>query len=117
MSYLKKWREKNKLRYCWQTLKDNSKRRKIPFDITLEEFEQFCIKTDYLIGKGRTKDSYSIDRIDSSKGYTINNIQKLTVSENSQKARKILHYDWSNKEGYVTNNLKELNQDLTIYPF
>jgi len=89
----RKWRENNPVRYCYQTLKDNSKGRGIKFDLTFEEFEQFCIKTDYLAGKGKTKTSYSIDRIESNKGYTKGNIQVLSLSENSSKGKKQIYYN------------------------
>jgi hypothetical protein len=113
----RKWREKNKVKYCYQALKDNSKRRGVEFKISLEEFESFCIKTNYIVGKGKTKESYSIDRKESDKGYFLENIQILSLSDNSKKARKTLHYDWENKEAIVSNNLKELNDNMDKYPF
>ena len=89
----KKMRKKNPVRYAYDTLKSNSKRRGKEFTLTFEEFSQFCHATDYIQGKGVTKDSYSIDRIDNSRGYTIDNIQILTVSENRKKGRKELRFN------------------------
>lgn len=89
----KHMRERNPVRTAYNCLKGNSKRRGHAFNLTLAEFEQFCTATDYMTGKGRTKDHYSIDRIDPTKGYSLDNIQRMTVSENSKKGKKLV-YDW-----------------------
>lgn len=70
---------------AYYTLKANAKRRGKEFDLTLEQFEQFCHKTLYIGYKGRTGTALSIDRVDSSKGYTMDNIVVLTNSENGAK--------------------------------
>lgn len=57
--------------------------RKIPFEVTREELEQLivaqdfrCAYTDQVISvAGHKKYSGSLDRIDSSKGYTLDNVQ------------------------------------------
>jgi hypothetical protein len=72
-------------RYFYIALRGNARRRGKPFELTLEEFRRFCKETDYIIRKGRTGKCASIDRIDSSKGYSYDNIQVLSVSENSSK--------------------------------
>jgi hypothetical protein len=102
-------RENNQLKYSYNNLKSNAKRRGKDFDLTLEQFKQFCYKTDYLTGKGKTKTSYSIDRIDNNKGYSIDNIRVLTLSANSKKGTKILHYDWRTKEAIVTSTRIEVD--------
>ena len=102
---VREWRRKNPEKYAYHNLKSNSKRRGILFELSFEEFKEFCFKTEYIQGKGKTKDSYSIDRKDSSKGYTKNNIQILTLSENSRKGTKTLHYDWQAKTARVSTNL------------
>ena len=66
----------------------NAKRRGKEFTITLEEFTQFCKETNYIAGAGRSSASYHIDRIDETKGYSIDNIQTLTNAENSKKYLK-----------------------------
>lgn len=76
----------NPVGYAYNNLKQNAKRRGKYFDLTLEEFTEFCRSTDYIDKKGKSRKSYSIDRIDNSKGYTISNIQILTLSENSKKS-------------------------------
>jgi hypothetical protein len=101
----RKSRQKNPVKYCYNNLKHNAKRRGIEFALTLEEFIQFCHETNYLAGKGRTKASYSIDRIDNNKGYTLDNIRVITLSENSKKGNKKLEYDWRTKTATVTKDI------------
>lgn len=99
----RKWREKYKMKAAFQTLKYNTTRRckeqgrVIPFTLTFEQFEKFCIKTKYMAGKGRSKESYTIDCIKEELGYTYENIQKLSKSDNSKKEqvrRKLLAFDY-----------------------
>jgi hypothetical protein len=78
-------RQENPVKYAWQNLKDNAKRRGKEFTLTLEEFEKFAVKTAYMHRKGRGRFSYTIDRIDPEKGYTPDNIQVLTNSDNVRK--------------------------------
>ena len=99
---MRKWRANNPLKSAYFTLRDNAKRRKKEFTITFEEFKKFCYETQVLAGRGRSKDSYHIDRIDDNKGYSYDNIQVLTNTENMKKEhkrRKTLVYDWETKEG------------------
>lgn len=83
--YSKQTRLKNPIRYCYQALKDNAKRRGKYFDLTYMEFQKFCIEKNYLQTKGRNANSASIDRIENDKGYTINNLQILSVADNTKK--------------------------------
>lgn len=81
----RKYKEKHPLRYCYNTLRSNAKRRWKGFGITFEEFTQFCKENDYLELKGKTKNSLSIDRIKNFQGYNLSNMQTLTLSLNSKK--------------------------------
>jgi len=81
----KAYREKYPVRYAYQTLKHNAKRRGKDFDLTFEQFEAFCISTEYHEKRGINKLSASIDRIDNSRGYHIDNIQILDMIDNSRK--------------------------------
>lgn len=85
----RKWREKFPLRYAYNNFKQNAKRRKKEFSLTFEQFEQFALTVELVGKRGKTKDSYHIDRIDETKGYSIDNIQLLTCSENVIKSNKI----------------------------
>lgn len=110
-------REKDPVKYCYTAARNNAKRRGKAFELTLDEFRAFCVKYDYLRGKGKTSESYSIDRIDSSRGYTVDNIQVITLSENSRKGAKVLSYDWATQYATVMtikkNNLDNWDELLT----
>ena len=84
-------RLKNPYKYAYQTLKDNAKRRGKEFSLTFEQFREFAVETDYITRKGIRKNSIHIDRKNEKLGYTIDNIQPLTNSEN---VRKYLKYYW-----------------------
>lgn len=107
----KKYADKNPVKYAYQVLRGNAKRRGHKFTITLQEFIRFCVKTKILMGRGRTKDCYSIDRIDESKGYEPGNMQILTVSENRLKYTKHVKYDWETRHG-STVKVFESKEDL-----
>lgn len=79
-------KESNHVSYCYANLRQNAKRRGKQFDLTIEEFRCFCEKTKYLERKGKSGKSASIDRVDPAKGYSIDNIQVLSLAENSRKA-------------------------------
>lgn len=95
------FRENNPVKAAFFNLRQNAKRRGHVFTITFEDFKKFCRKTKYMAGKGRTKDSFSIDRINPAKGYEPGNLQLLTVSENSSKGKKLLVYDCQTKYAKV----------------
>ena len=98
-------RLKNPEKYAYQTLKDNAKRRGKEFDISFEDFKIFCVKTSYIAKKGRKKDCLHVDRILETSGYTKENIQALTNTEN---VRKYLKYYWDGyKMNYKFNTIKD----------
>lgn len=78
----------NPLGYTYNKLHQNAKRRKKDFTLTLDEFREFCETTSYLDKKGKSKRSLTIDRIDSSKGYSRDNIQVLKLIDNSRKGNR-----------------------------
>ena len=94
----------NKMRVAYKNLKANSKRRGKYFDLTFEQFREFCYKTDYIRGAGKKSESYSIDRIENEKGYTIDNIVCIQKGENSRKGRKVLHFDYQYPEHAFVSN-------------
>lgn len=97
----KKWKTKNdqnKMRYAYNNLKQNSKRRGKHFDLSFEQFQEFCYKTDYIRGVGKKSESYTIDRIDNNLGYTVDNIVCIPKGENSRKGTKTLHFDYQYPE-------------------
>lgn len=82
------WRIKYPIKAAWKALRDNAKRRGKFFDLTLEQFTHFVEKTKYMDDKGRERHCLHIDRIDPARGYTFDNIQTLTCSENTVKGNE-----------------------------
>lgn len=89
-------RERNALRYAYDTLKANCYRRKGRdwFYLTFEEFAKFAIETDYISKKGISKKGYSIDRKDDTMGYFIGNIRTVPATVNNKKRKRSLVYEW-----------------------
>jgi len=82
------------MRSAYNNLRQNAKRRGKEFQISFEEFESFCVKSNYIAGKGRSAESFHVDREKEHLGYTIDNLQVLTNSEN---IRKYLRYQHDQK--------------------
>lgn len=72
--------------YAYDKLRYSARRRGIKFTITIDEFRSFCAATRYIEQKGRTCECLTIDRIDAARGYEIDNIQVLTMTENTRKS-------------------------------
>lgn len=71
-------------------IKSDAKRRNLEFNITIEDAWNLLVKQNYLCSITKIKiccldGSASLDRIDSSKGYTINNIQWVHRKINEMK--------------------------------
>lgn len=98
-------RKKDPEKYAYNNLKSNAKKRNIVFELTIEEFCQFCIETNYIIGKGKTKLSLTIDRKNNDIGYILSNLRVLTNSENSSKGTKKLEYDCERAKFTVTKTI------------
>jgi hypothetical protein len=73
------------LRYYYGKLRDRAKERGKDFRLTFEEYQSFAIKTNYALLKGKTSLSLSIDRRNNDRGYYFENVQAITLSENSRK--------------------------------
>ena len=82
-------RQKDPVYDRYVNLKRNALRRGKPFEITLEEFREFCEEKRYIIEKGMRGKNCTIDRINNKIGYRIDNIQLLTNKANIQKYNKI----------------------------
>ncbi len=102
------------MRKCYDDLKTNAKRRGKIFKLTFEQFKEFAIKVNLLHKRGRTSESYTIDRRDNKKGYTIDNIQMLTRGENTRKGDRKIGYDYITKHGYI---IEITEADITNDPF
>ena len=96
--------------YHYRNLRSNAKRRGIGFSLTLDQFKEFCIRTEYLNGVGRSSESLTIDRIRSYEGYHKDNIQVLTNGDNVRKKWIEWHgknEDGSNRFRYVSDQPHE----------
>ena len=95
----KKWRENNIEKKLWYSAYHSAKRRNIMFDLKVEDIKvpvkcpvlSIPLDTHAEAGTGRGNDWVqnpyrpSVDRIDSKKGYTKNNIQIISWRANSLK--------------------------------
>jgi hypothetical protein len=80
--YARQKKEKHPATYVLNALRGRARQRKIPFTITLVEFQLFCEETGYLEKRGREADSLTIDRIDHDKGYHLWNLKVTPFLEN-----------------------------------
>ena len=80
-------------------------------------FQQFCVKSEYAFKSGISKNNYHIDRIDETKGYSIENIQVLTNSENVRKYAKWHSRDVYGKCHFITDTKTDTNNYESNAPF
>ena len=81
------------IKTIYNRLKQSAKKRDIPFDLTITQLNEltFPITCPVLgiplkFNRGQLQDnSYSVDRIDSTKGYTIDNIEVISWRANRLK--------------------------------
>ena len=85
----REYRKRNPMKAAFQNLRMNATRRGKDFSLTFNQFKEFAIQTDYIAGKGRTVNSFHIDRINEDEGYHFDNIQVLTNSENVKKYHRL----------------------------
>jgi hypothetical protein len=76
-------RNKNPIRYLYENLRSNARRRGKEFKITIDEFREFCNETSYDKLKGIQAYSLTIDRERPWEGYTKENIRAISLSLNS----------------------------------
>jgi hypothetical protein len=94
----RKCRKADPVRYAFNNIRNRAKQRNILFTITLEQFRTWCHKVKYIGLKGRSSESYTIDRKHNDLGYHLDNIQVMTNREN---VKKYFMYDWRTKTGRV----------------
>lgn len=80
---MRAWRSKNPVKAMFAALKHNAKRRGKQFDLTIEQWTEFVTQHNMLDNRGKNGWSLSVDRIDQERGYAVDNIRPLTLSENS----------------------------------
>jgi hypothetical protein len=96
----RRYREKHPLYSTYLIKKYNAKRDGISFTVTYDEWYGYCMKTGYIELKGQEPTSQVIDRKLPELGYTISNMQPLTVVENGRKSVK----ERKNKKWTTTND-------------
>ena len=77
------WRLKNDDRYAYHNLKVSARKRRIPFHLTFEDFQEFCATTGYLELRGIEPHCYTVDRIKTDRPYQAGNLRLLTNEENA----------------------------------
>lgn len=101
----------NPLRYHYDLFRQNAKTHGKDFDLTFKEYCDFALEHKLLDNKGRKKTSLTVDRINSAIGYTADNIQILTLQENSRKG-----YAYGNHSGIKDKHIED-EQNTAECPF
>lgn len=70
-------------RYAYNNLKSSARKRHIGFDLSFDDFVEFCSVTGYLEARGQAPESLTIDRIKTNQPYRIGNLRVLTHADNS----------------------------------
>lgn len=99
--------QKDPIKVAYYRLKGHAKARNKDFDLTLEDFKTFCIKTDYINKRGISGEAYHIDRIEEHIGYNKDNIQLLTNVDNIKKYIEFCGYDENGKRLFRTRTIKQ----------
>ncbi|MFA6066868.1 MAG: hypothetical protein WC707_06830 [Candidatus Babeliaceae bacterium] len=85
------FKENNYLMYTFNALRNNARRRRKEFLLTIQEFAIFCNDTAYLERKGQNPYSATIDRIKSDQGYSYDNIQIMDHIDNTMKSNSDIY--------------------------
>lgn len=73
----------------FHNLKNNARRRRIQFALTIEQWRAFCAVTGYARNRtGKRGGLLSVDRIDPNKGYSYDNIQAISLTDNILKMHR-----------------------------
>jgi hypothetical protein len=91
--YQKSWTKRNPVAYLLRIAKHRAKKRGIKFNLTKDDIvlPTHCpvlgikLEVNFDTGAGGKDSSYSLDRIDSSKGYIPGNVQVISNKANSMK--------------------------------
>jgi len=80
----RRWKEKHPVSYYYHKLKTSARRRGKLFTLTKDKFAELW-HAGMSANHGRTKFCLSVNRIKDHLGYTDDNVELLTVSENSRR--------------------------------
>ena len=86
------YRLKHPIRAAWHRHTDKARRRGIPVLWSFEEFEAFCVKTNYHV---EVKNGLTIERKEALDGYSTANCTTLTHADNSLKGAIIDRWLWA----------------------
>lgn len=109
--------ERDPIGVAYRRLKSHAKQRGKEFSLTKEQFQEFCIKSEYMVKKGIHKNCLHIDRKDETKGYTIDNIQVLSNTENVKKYAKWISRDEGGTNNFRAETRLDLKNLVTCAPF
>jgi hypothetical protein len=117
--YMQWWRASNPLRAAYANLRDSARKRKLPFDISFEDFCLMVSGTPYMEEKGTTQGCYHIDRINACLGYTADNVRVIPMSENIAKGnRERFNYDYRRelllRKGYYMEPYDDWTDDSEL---
>lgn len=84
----KRFKKRNPMRYAYNSLRCNAKRRGKFFDLTFQEFKELCEEYNYMEKKGIYAEDFHIDRYREELGYTKSNLRCITNTENVKKYLK-----------------------------
>ena len=76
------------LKYAFNKLRSRAAERGHEFLLSYSQFADFAVQSGWDAGRGKEAHSLSIDRIDETRGYVADNLQVLTLSENTAKANR-----------------------------
>jgi len=80
----RQYAERHPRRVLYWSLNSSARNRGIEFDLTFEEFSLFCDATEYDRFVGCNGDSLTVDRIDPTRGYFLDNIRAIPHAQNSR---------------------------------
>jgi outer membrane phospholipase A len=93
---IERYRKNHPIKYAYQVLKNNAKRRGKEFTLSFTYFEKLVKDNDYMNKKGTKSKSLQVDRVDELGGYSDINVQCITLRENRYKYdrfRQAKNYD------------------------
>lgn len=84
------WRAAHPENHLWKNLKASARKRGLPFNLTLEEFMEFCRENNFVARVGRGSDDATVDRRDPREGYSKANLRVLSGEENARLGRALV---------------------------
>lgn len=109
--HMSAWRKSNPDKSAYFNLKNHAKSRGIVFSLTFDQFLEIAIKSRYIDNKGCFADNLHFDRINPLLGYSVDNIQVISGSENCSKGAT---YD---KAAHIAQKLKRYEEENSNNPF